>query len=320
MSDVRHLVVVSDLHCGSGVAVCPGEVQLDERSKHIPSPVQNKLHSWWLEFWNEWVPYATGGEPYSVVVNGDLIEGRHHLAIDPFTLNLAIQSRVARELLKPVRAKAVNMLLVRGTEVHDGKACEQLETLGELLGVDQIDGNYSTYKLVLDFCGHTIHFDHHIGVTQSAAYETSALNRALVKEFVEAGRWGGKVADWQVRSHRHQSCGIWMPSARGRCGVVVTPSWQALTAFGHKVATGSRPQIGGIVMTAEPWGDLEIRNRIWALENPPSVTIGKVTKSTGIVSLANLPRRRAKASPSPKSRTGSTSVQPRRAKRSGSKS
>ena len=72
INDVNNIIVVSDIHGGCKLAVCPpGGIDLDDGGRYVPSPFQLKLYAMWREFWDKWVPFAVRGERYCIVVNGD---------------------------------------------------------------------------------------------------------------------------------------------------------------------------------------------------------------------------------------------------------
>ncbi|GAF68288.1 unnamed protein product, partial [marine sediment metagenome] len=79
MEVAPNLIVVSDLHCGCRLGLChPKGVYLDDGGTYLPSKIQKKVWKWWREFWDEWVPTITRGEPWDLVVNGDALDGVHH--------------------------------------------------------------------------------------------------------------------------------------------------------------------------------------------------------------------------------------------------
>ncbi len=97
---INNLVIVSDLHCGCQMGLCPrGGVRLDGGGVYKPSKLQRIVWGWWEEFWGEWIPSVVKGEPYAVCINGDAIEGRHHQATTQITQNLADQAGIAYRLL-----------------------------------------------------------------------------------------------------------------------------------------------------------------------------------------------------------------------------
>jgi hypothetical protein len=232
--------------------------RLDDGGVYHPSPFQQKLKAFWDEFWGEWIPLVTKGEPFDVVHNGDALEGHHHRATTQISHNFEDQIRIAEALMFPVVERCREMggryYHVRGTEAHVGSSGVYEEMLAKRLGaIPNSDGQYARYDLwkrVGDSKGPLVHLLHHIGTTGSAAHEASAVNAEMTAEYVEAGRWGRQPPDYVVRSHRHRSIAVEFNSARGVSAAIVTPAWQGRTPFAYKIpgARLAEPQIGGILI------------------------------------------------------------------------
>lgn len=273
---IRNIVVVSDLHCGCRLGLCPGEgVDLDDGGRYEPSPIQRKVWGYWREFFDVWVPQVTRGEPYALVVNGDAIDGVHHRSVTQISHNIQDQIRIAQACLAPEVARAARYYHVRGTEAHVGPSAQHEERLAESLGAEPNEsGQRATWELWARMGGHLIHFLHHVGTTGSSAYEATAVHKELTESFVEAGRWGDQPPDIIVRSHRHRSIESRIPSRAGYASAIVTPAWQLKTPFTFKIpgARLSQPQIGGILIRQ---GDEELhtRSRVWHIERPQEVVL-----------------------------------------------
>lgn len=265
--DLNNLVVVSDLHAGCKLGLCPPEgAKLDDGGTYMPSPLQIKLYEMWREFWDVFVPDATRGEAYGVVVNGDAIEGTHHRATTPISHNMGDQCRIAQALLEPIAEQCSGRFyMVRGTEAHVGVSAQSEEGLGVALGaVPNTDGQYVRWDLWKRIgYDKLIHCLHHIGATGSQAYEATAVHKELIEEFAEAARWGQRPPDVIVRSHRHRHFEETIYGATGSKHAVVTPCWQAKTPFVWKIpgARLSLPQFGGVV-TRWAHGELFIRSYV----------------------------------------------------------
>ena len=263
---INNIVVVSDTHCGCRLGLCPPTgAKTDDGGRYMPSRLQNVVWDWWTEFWEEWVPNVTHGEPYAVVVNGDMIEGVHHRATSQISHNIEDQCDIALEVFEPIVEKCGGRFyMIRGTPAHVGEQGVHEERLGkQLKAIQNEDGQYARYELWKKFGqNHIAHFNHHIGTTSSSQHETSAVNAELVHAFVEAGRWGRSPPAVVVRSHRHRCSEIRIPSQHGYSISLVTPAWQLKTPFAYKVA-GARqttPQIGGTLIRQ---GDEELHTRHW---------------------------------------------------------
>lgn len=260
-SDIRNVVVVSDLHAGSRLGLYPRDgVTDDDGGRYMGSANQRVLWSWWEEFWDDYVPKATKGEPFAAVVNGDIVDGKPHLSKQGVSDNCSDQSRIALACLDGYATRGEHGLyIVKGTEAHVGKSAENEEGVARLLGaIPDEQGNHARWDLWLRVGGKLVHFLHHIGTTSSASYESTAVMSELVAEFVESARWGDQIPSAIVRSHRHRTIEIKIPTAHGLAMGIVTPAWQLKTSFAWKIA-GARlapPQIGGVVLRVGEDGEL----------------------------------------------------------------
>lgn len=251
---IKNIVIISDVHAGCRMGLCcPSGIDLDDGGTYLPSRLQLKVWEWWQEFWKEWVPKATKGEDYIIVNNGDVIDGVHHNSTTQISHNMKDQKALAKKILFPIinNKKCKGYYHVRGTEAHVGKSAVYEEELAHELGaIPNSEGQFARWELWLDMQGELIHFLHHIGTTASSAHESSAVNSEMSAMFNEAARWKEKRPSILVRSHRHRSIEVRIPTKTGYFTGVVTPAWQLKTPFTYKIA-GARlapPQIGGIVI------------------------------------------------------------------------
>lgn len=260
---VRNLIVISDTHCGCRVGLLhPDGITVDGGGLYVPSEFQQKMWAWWLEFWNDWVPSVTRGEPFDLVHNGDAIDGVHHGSTTQISQNIHDQVRIAEAVLRPVveqcKASGGTYYHIRGTEAHVGKSGEYEERLASTLGAKPNDvgqfARYDLWKRVGDKRSSVhaplVHLLHHIGTTSSASHESSAVNAELTAIYVESARWNREPPDFVVRSHRHRSIKVTLPARNGQAASLVTPAWQGKTPFVWKVpgARLAEPQIGGILI------------------------------------------------------------------------
>jgi len=272
--DAEYYVVVSDLHCGCTLGLCPPKVQLDDDNIYKPSSIQRKIWKYWQSFWQDWVPSVcvdrkTGKpRPFGVIVNGDTIDGRHHGATTQISQNLMIHARIAKTILEPIVSLCGGRFyMIRGTEAHVGPSAENEEQLARELGaIPNEFGQYARWELWKKIGGGLVHILHHIGTTGSQAYEATAVHKELVEEFAEAGRWQEQPPDIIVRSHRHRCMHTHIPTDTGEAIAVVTPGWQAKTPFTWRMAGGrlSPPQFGGVII-AQGDEELYIRTKTWTI-------------------------------------------------------
>lgn len=299
MKDSRYIVIVSDLHAGSSVALCPRTFRCDDGQKVEPSDVQKCIYSHWRVFWDEFVPTATNNEPYTVVVNGDVVEGQHHRSTQYISSNEEDHEKMAVELLRPIRDKAQGgFYMVRGTEAHVGPSAGHEESVARELDTDTLDEGASTktfWELWFEFGPHLCHFAHHIGVTSSTAYELSALSRELAGNLIESAQWGDRPADVIVRSHRHRFSAGEIPMRGRTAQIIVTPSWQARTAFVFKKVSMRRPQLGGVVLGYDKFG-LFKRCYIWGLPRQGKIPLTKKAAEKSLTSIGTSSSSLSKAS------------------------
>ena len=248
---IRNAVVISDEHMICRLGLCPPEgVVLDDGGAYTPSKLQRKVWNYWREFWDEWVPTVTRGEPFCVVNNGDAIDGgAHHNNKTHISDNENDQRRLALAVLRPVvEACEGRYYHIRGTEVHAGRSGVNEEALAESLGaIPNKEGQYARWDMWMRLGVGLSHFSHHIGTTGSMHYESTALMRELSEAYVEAGRWGDEPPDVVVRSHRHRNAEVRVQTRKGFATVCTTAGWQLKTPLCYRIA-GARqttPQFGG---------------------------------------------------------------------------
>jgi len=312
MKDSRYIVIVSDLHAGSSVALCPPRFRCDDGQHVEPSDIQKCIYAHWQIFWDEFVPMATGGEPYTVVINGDVVEGQHHRSTQYISSNEEDHEKLAVQLLQPIRDRTRGgFYMVRGTEAHVGPSAGHEESVARELETDTLDSESDIktfWELWFEFGSHLCHFAHHIGVTSSTAYELSALSRELAANLIESAQWGDRPADVIVRSHRHRFSAGEIPMRGHTAQIIVTPAWQARTAFVFKKVSMRRPQFGGVVLGYDKFG-LFKRCYIWGLPRQGKIPLTKRAAEKSLISTgaSSLPR-------SPSGKTPKKAIGKRRSK------
>lgn len=278
------VVVVSDTHCGSRLGLFPPDgIEIkngqDKGNKVSPSPFQSWMTEKWYEFWSVFVPEATEGEPFDIVLNGDLIDGRHHQQDSLITNDLSEQVEIAVASFDPVFAlpciskRLRRIFMVDGTEAHCGLANENQKFLAARWPVKPDEGGNAVRRELWLEVGQKgrhnalVHFLHHIGTASVSAYETTAIHRELVEAFQEAARWGNRVPSIIIRSHRHRQAKTSVASQNGLAIAEVTAGWQGHTPYCYRIA-GARqaiPQFGGTVIRSGPL-DCYTRSAVWGFK------------------------------------------------------
>lgn len=278
---INNFIIIGDTHCGCQFGLCPPEFVLDSGGIYKASKYQLAIWNCWESFWTKWVPKVTRGEPFGVIVNGDLIENRHHRNTTLISNNLADIEKLAHIVFDPIINRCDGQFyVIRGSEAHSGPGAEDEERLAEKLeAVKDENGNCSRYEMFLKV-GHAIcHVTHHIGITGSMAYESTALLKEYTEFCAESSRWGHPHIDIVVRSHRHRHVEVRVPTRKTYGYIFITAAWQLKTPFTYRIPGGRirTPQVGGSLIRQ---GDEEFycRHKIWDTQRPKLVVPKGVVK------------------------------------------
>jgi hypothetical protein len=218
----------------------------------MPSNAQVRLWECWLDYWSKVEESVKPGDRLYVCLNGDVVEGSHHGTTQIVTDNLpATQHEIAMGCLAPALAlNPSGIVLVRGTEAHVGSSAAYEERLARDLDCIQepSTGVYSWWHFQAESNGVLLDFAHH-GTVGKLPHTRSNPAKTLAMRVSHASvKHGSRRPDLVIRSHAHQEADTFdeMPVR-----VVQTRAWQLSTAFVHKIAAGSIPEIGGLIVSCE---------------------------------------------------------------------
>lgn len=274
---MKAIVCISDTHIGSTMGLCPMTgLSLPDGGRYMPNKFQIGLWSLWLSFWTEFVPATVKGcGDITLVINGDLIEGLHHRQVGIATNNLTFQEKAAIEIFSklPTKVKIKRTFIVRGSEAHSAPGAESEERISQSINAEKNElDEYSSWQLWLNVDGVVFQFAHHIGVTSSAAYESSAPMREMIAGMVDAAQWNREIPRVFVRSHRHRFIEVPLPTETGRIASVITPSWQLRTPHVERIDRMRMPHIGGVVFLVEN-NECKIKEKLYRLPGPQPIVI-----------------------------------------------
>ena len=265
--ETRLIFVLSDIHAGSTLALCPpGYVTVESQPISL-----NKWQEWLWQCWlkaNDWMAGVANGSPYAVVLNGDLTEGVHHRTTQIVSADMTDHVFIAKEILKNVADKADKIYVVKGTEchTHSGEV-----SIGESLHaeINPDTGKRAFDRLQLNACGVPCVFRHHIGTSVRMGLEATQLSINLVEEVAEAVKNGETPPRVVCAAHRHKF-GYF---SNGRSMCVVSAPWQGLTRFGHKVVSQARTQPGVYALDWRGLNDGELPTLHYkTYDTPPSTS------------------------------------------------
>lgn len=261
------VAVVSDLHIGSTVALCPPEgIELEDGGRYHPSPVQKWVWDKWLQYWSD-VKSRAGMSPLIVVVNGEFIDGNHHGTTQIGTPSpTAMMDAAIGVMLKPAQmAKA--LYVTKGTAAHSLHGAASDHAIGKELGAAKCPetGQHAFYHLLLKIKNTRFDIAHHIG--GSARIHTRGTN--IRGEVTDAMLETTNPPDILIRSHVH----TYADTGRNfKTFGVVTPAWQLMTEYSHRVVRRTQRGVGGLLfeVTANGWDFEPLR---YSLPPVPEVTV-----------------------------------------------
>lgn len=264
------LAVVSDVHCGSTLAAAPPEgVRLDEGGRYVPSLVQNWIWNNWTDYWRK-IKALVAKERAElwVVLNGDSFEGAHHGTTQIVSANPEVQGYLADRIFGVPRAlKPAHLFIVRGTEAHVGPSGASEEAFARSVKAEQDaeSGRWSWWHLRFAIHGVRFDFQHHPSTSGNLPWtRPQAAQRLAFRIWSEHKLHDFEAPHYAFRSHRH----VFADSGDAYpVRALITPAWQAKTAFAHKVAADSIADVGGLAVTVQPNGAHELKKYLY----PPNL-------------------------------------------------
>ena len=267
--------VVSDLHCGSTVALCPPKIQLDDGGEYHASKAQRWLWERWQHFYAEGEQLRRRVDAHCIdLFNGDVTEGDHHKTTQILSGNPTAQAAVVNEVMRvPLATKPDGIVFIRGTEAHVGPsaAFEERIAVGQKKDgwpviVDEVTGNASHWHWTMEHQGVRFDFAHHGKYGSRPNTKFNTVLALAFDIFTNAALDGRPYPHLAVRSHMHQygDTGSMYPTR-----LVQMPAWQLATAYIHRLNPGNIAHIGGIYVTVVD-GKLDIIPQIYKPDPNPS--------------------------------------------------
>ena len=260
------VAVVSDVHVGSTLAMVPPEgVRLDDGGTYHPSKHQEWLWKCWEDFWEE-VRQAKSKSDLYIIYNGDLFEGDHHRTTQIISGNPETQDYLASRVFGVPRAlKPKAQFVVRGTEAHVGPSGVAEEAFARQYRTTQDEENdtWSWWHFQGEINGVLIDAQHHGKFGRLPWTGPNAVMQQAAHIFMESARSGLRHPDIAIRSHMHKYGDSYKAQPTR---VIQTPAWQLKTAFVHKVAPNSPPDIGGLIITIKSDGRYGIEEMLYIPE------------------------------------------------------
>ncbi len=249
------LACVSDLHCGSTLALAPPRITLDDGGSYESSKAQLWLWESWLAYWARAaeVRRQLNAELY-VVLNGDLVDGQVKQSTQILSGNPNAQAAVLDAALKPVLGLSPDRLvIVRGTEAHVGTSGSAEERIASGLRkdkrpiiADSDTGTASHWHWRAEIQGVRLDVTHHGRTGMREHTRSSAASLHAHDIFLSHAKRDEPYPHLCLRAHYHR-----FNDSHDACPtrVVTTGAFQLKTAFVHRVAADSIADVGGVLVT-----------------------------------------------------------------------
>lgn len=266
---------VGDFHINSTTGLLNGPIQLDDGGWYHPSPKQRWIKGEFVRYCANIAQIKKRYEiPLWVIFKGELADVNKHRTTQLITRNESDVIDAAVECLGPLADLADHVIVIRGTEAHVGasgwideavaKALRD-QLLGDRLIGDRQTGTASHFIWRGIVGGVRLHVGHHPGAASRVPHTRgNEANRAAARLFYEyskinarlwkAGRAPIGWPDLGLFGHNHWPADS-LDSHPVR--VVIGPSWQLNTSFGHKMG-GDQMPIGGNVILCKDGGRFDL--------------------------------------------------------------
>lgn len=254
-------MAISDTHCGSNSGLMTPEIELQEGNK--VSFGDNYIQQWLWECFldvKKRVKDIVGPDPYTFLINGDVVEGNHHGTKEIIAPELDDHAKIAISCLSPIAKAAQNTLVTFGTECHTQRMENYVaKELGAVGGGAKNKWLFSINGVQCDGC-------HHMSTTTRQYLEASQMSIALGNARLQAMRAGHPTSRVFLRAHRHTGGHF----SDGDSLMCVTGAFQALTRYAYKVVPDAipRPSVMVLDWRDKPNGALPIIHNLQY--NPPS--------------------------------------------------
>lgn len=236
-SEPKLVLVLNDTHCGSDCALLPERVILD--NGHSIGHGENKklefLWRAWLDMREEFARLA-GADPFTLVLNGDIIEGVHHGTDEVLAAKASDHLNIAKEAIGPFIEMADKVVVTKGTQCHTQ---DWESVLCREYGLPDAK-NFQQFKVnnVL------VDVRHHMSCAARVDAESGALAKVMANAVAQCNRAQYETPRVFLRGHRHLTGDY----CDGYQMIVVPGAWQYLTRYGFKVVPDSIPRFSAYAL------------------------------------------------------------------------
>jgi len=231
---IEKVLCISDLHGGSSYSIAVNGIELEEKRFYQATKFQLGL----LKIFENQLDRIFDklkGEKFVLILNGDLIDGKHHG--NPFVENLiADQIKILAAVISKITDRTdedqiQQTYFMQGTEAHAGIGNDTergiADKYGAELKVRPNAGSKTWQEMELEFAnGAVLHTTHHFNFTN--IYEGTCYEREWKEIGVSYLKVGRTPPDLYYRGHIHQFGNPFILAShpRTKIGCFTTPGWQ----------------------------------------------------------------------------------------------
>lgn len=230
----KKILVVSDLHVGGNVGLCPDEVYFekhdeDRKSIYIANKIQNFLFKQWENMIDE------AGNIDILLCNGDLVDGKnkHSHGLEMWTTDVDVQTDVSSDLLSMVKHKKAYGTHGSGYHVESNISLDKLA----MKNTTKLDFKDDIAIIVDKIRIHAAHF-----IGNNVQYKSTPIAREMLMGELNKLDYG-KINIY-LRSHIHSYIAVDSEIGTG----IVTPGFKGRDAFVSQRSLGYNPSIGYILI------------------------------------------------------------------------
>jgi hypothetical protein len=241
-----NLLVVSDTHVNSTVALLSPKAEISDGGGVILSRWQNELWEAWLDMILK-VKVMSRKIPLYVVMLGDMVEvDFKSRSTQVVTRDKELVINNAIETFDPLMQIADKVFWIAGTEAHTGAGGEYERILADNYdNTEKVDGRNTSQYLRKIFAGQRYDFSHHVSMGGIPWTEKNAANKLASILIFEYAEWNEPLPHYAVRGHVHRvsDSGMNYPVR-----VLTAPCWCGPTTYIHRIGKGNvQPHIGGLL-------------------------------------------------------------------------
>ena len=244
------VAIVSDLHVGSTVGLCPPNgIELEDGGRYMPNTVQGWTWDRWCEFWQDARDFAAGAEVIGIV-NGEFVDGNHHGTTQIATPSPAMMAAAAIDVMQPACKLASQWYVTKGTAAHVSPGGASDAAIAARLGAvcDPETNQHAAYHWRVQVGPVLFDLAHHIGGNIRPWTRGTNIRAEVIEALIHTHHRPMVI----VRSHVHTY--VDTGSTFGDVLGVVTPAWQLKTEYAHRVTRNPQRTVGGLLFEVTEQG------------------------------------------------------------------